>query len=230
MAVKKVLWLIWKDLIIELRSRQVIGGMVLFSLIVLVIFAFSFVQPGQKIPREMLPGMIWVTIAFAGMLGLNHAFLPEKQNDSLMGLILAPISKSAIYLGKTGTHFLFLLVVELISVPLFMIFFNMEIKGPFLNLLLVFLLGTLGFSGVGIFLSALAANMESNEILLPIILFPILIPVFLAGVKATGIVFSCSWTDPVWVAAYWSWIRFMAVFDIIFFTLSLILIDFVLEV
>ncbi|MEL7568561.1 MAG: heme exporter protein CcmB [Dehalobacterium sp.] len=227
---KKVLWLIWKDLVMEFRSREVTGAMVLFALIVIVIFAFSFVQPGQKMALEMIPGMVWVTIAFSGMLGLNHAFLPEKQNDSLMGLILAPISKSAIYLGKTGAHFLFLLLVELVSLPMFFIFFNIEMQGSFFHLLLVLFLGTLGFSGVGIFLSALSANTRSNELLLPIILFPILIPLFLAGVKASGIVFVGSWTDPVWVGAYWSWVRLMAVFDIIFFTVSLILIDFVLEV
>lgn len=230
MAVKKVFWLIWKDLAIEFRSREVTGAMVLFALIVIVLFAFSFVQPGQKMATEMIPGMMWVTIIFAGMLGLNHSFLPEKQNDSLMGLILAPISKSAIYLGKTGTHFLFLALVELIFLPLLFVFFNIEMQGSFLKLLLVLFLGTLGFSGVGVFLSALSANTRSNELLLPIILFPILIPLFLAGIKASGILFSGFWAEPVWVASYWSWIRFMAVFDIIFFTVSLILIDFVLEV
>lgn len=227
---RKVLWMIWKDLSIEIRSREVTGAMVLFALMVIVIFAFSFVLPGQKMPSEMIPGIIWVTIIFAGMLGLNHSFLPEKENDCLMGLILAPISKSMIYLGKTATHFLFLLLVELVALPLIVVFFNVQIQGPFLNLLLVLLLGTLGFSGVGVFLGALAANTKSNELLLPIILFPILIPLFLAGVKGTGIALAGSWADPVWVAAYWSWIRLMLVFDVIFFTVSLVLIDFVLEV
>jgi heme exporter protein B len=117
---RKIFWIIWKDLAIELRSREVTGAMVLFALMVLVIFAFSFLRPGEKLPPEMIPGVIWVTVAFAGMLGLNHAFLPEKQNDTLTGLILAPVSKSAIYLGKVGTHFLFLLLVEIIALPLFL--------------------------------------------------------------------------------------------------------------
>ncbi|MGI6684088.1 MAG: heme exporter protein CcmB [Bacillota bacterium] len=227
---KKALWIVWKDLAIEFRSREVTGAMILFALMVLVIFAFSFLQPGERIPPEMIPGMVWVTIAFAGMLGLNHAFLPEKQNNSLMGLILAPISKSTIYLGKVLTHFLFLLMVEIVTIPLFFIFFNIEMQGTLVKLILVLFFGTLGFSGLGVFLSALSAHTKSNELLLPIILFPILIPLFLAGVKASGIVFNGSWGDPIWVNAYWSWLRFMAVLDIIFFTLSLILIDYVLEV
>ena len=204
--------------------------MVLFALMVLVIFAFSFLRPGEKLPPEMIPGVIWVTVAFAGMLGLNHAFLPEKQNDTLTGLILAPVSKSAIYLGKVGTHFLFLLLVEIIALPLFFIFFNIQMQGSVLYLVPVLFFGTAGFSGLGVFLSALSVHTKSNELLLPVILFPLLIPLLLGGVKATGIVFNASWADPVWVGAYWSWLRLMAVFDIIFFTLSLVLIDYVLEV
>ncbi|MGI6679251.1 MAG: heme exporter protein CcmB [Dehalobacterium sp.] len=227
---KKVLWLIWKDLAIEVRSREVSGAMVLFALMVIVVFAFSFIQPGQKMPSEMIPGVIWVTIIFAGMLGLNRSFLAEKENDALIGLFLAPISKSAIYLGKTATHFLFLSLVELCSLPLIIVFFNVEIQGSLWSLLLILFLGIFGFSGVGVFLGALAANTKSNELLLPIILFPILIPLFLAGVKGTGIVLSGSWADPVWVAAFWSWIRLMVVFDVIFFSVSLVLIEYVLEV
>lgn len=142
---KKALWIVWKDLAIEFRSREVTGAMILFALMVLVIFAFSFLQPGERIPPEMIPGMVWVTIAFAGMLGLNHAFLPEKQNNSLMGLILAPISKSTIYLGKVSTHFLFLLMVEIVTIPLFFIFFNIEMQGTLVKLILVLFFGTLWF-------------------------------------------------------------------------------------
>lgn len=227
---KKVLRIIWKDLMIELRTREVMGAMVVFALMVMVVFAFSFIQPGRRIAPEMMPGMVWVTIVFAGMLGLNHTFLPERENDALMGLILAPISKSAIYLGKVGTHFLFLVLVEILALPLFFVFFNLEIQGSFFHLLIVLFFGTLGFSGVGVFLAALSANTRSNELLLPVILFPIIVPLLLAGVKATGIVFSPSWTDPAWVAAYWSWVRLLAVFDVIFFAVSLVLIDFVVEV
>jgi len=227
---KKVLWILWKDLVIEFRSREVTGAMGLFALMVLVIFAFSFLRPGEKMPPEMIPGLVWVTIAFAGMLGLNHAFLPEKQNDSLMGLLLAPVGKSTIYLGKVFAHFIFLLLVEIIVLPLFFIFFNINLQGSFLHLVLVLFFGTIGFSGLGVFLSALAAHTRSNELLLPIILFPVLIPLFLAGVNAAGIVFNGIWTDPVWVGAYWSWFRLMVVYDIIFLTLALLLIDYVLEV
>lgn len=230
MSFKKIYMMMWKDLTMELRSKETVSAMLIFSILVIVIFGFAFIQPSGKIQPEVFPGVMWVAITFAGILGLNRSFLLEKHNDSLMGLMLAPIDKSVIFFGKVLANFIFLLMVELISMPLFLIFLNLQIKGPVLYLILVIFLGTLGFIAIGTFLSALAANTKASEILLPIILFPILVPLILGAVKATGIVISGFILEPGWAQSFWSWIRLMAVYDIIFLVVPFLLFEYVLEV
>lgn len=227
---KKIYWILWKDAITQLRTREATGAMIVFALMVILIFAFSFIQQGQAMAPMMIPGMIWVTITFSGMLGLNFTFLMEKNNDALMGLLLAPLRKDAIYLGKVGAQFLFLLLVELFALPMFFIFFDIQLQAPLIYLLLTVLLGTLGFSGAGVFLAALSDSTRTRDMILPVVLFPILIPLLIGAVKASGIVIAGQWPEPLWVQSYWSWIRLMAVYDVIIFSAAVVLIDYVLEV
>lgn len=230
MNLKRVYWIIWKDIMLEIRAKETIGTMLIFTFLVLVIFAFSFLQPGNRVSLEIIPGIIWVTIAFTGMLGLNRAFLPEKNNDCILGLVLAPVEKSTIYLGKVAANFIFLTGVELFSYPLMAVFFNFRIQGPLLYFILVLLLGTIGFSGTGVFLAALSANTRTSEILLPVVLFPIWIPLILGAVKASGLVLAGRLSDPLWAQSFWSWVRLLAVYDLIFLAVSFVLFDYVLEV
>lgn len=227
---ESLFWMIWKELLAEFRTRETMTAMLIFSLTVILIFAFSFSRPGEKISSEILAGLIWVVITFSGLLGLNRTFLTEQKNDALLGLLLAPIDKSLIYLGKVASNLVFLGLVEIISLPLFFIFFGSRLETSYPLLILVLILGTLGFSGVGVFLAALASNTKISEILLPVLLFPLLTPLFLGAVKASGILLAGSWPDPVSAAGFWSWIRLMFVFDLVFFAAALLLFDYLMEV
>jgi heme exporter protein B len=214
----------WKDLLMEWRSKQTISSMLIFAIMVVVVFAFAF-QPTRELTRAVFPGMVWVAFVFSGILGLNRAFVSEKQQDCLMGLIMAPLDRSSIYFGKVlGTLFL-MGFIELISLPLFFIFFDYRAQGSLLLLVLVIFLGTLGFATVGTFLAALAANARSSELLLPLILFPILVPVLIASVKATGIVLTGGE-----IKELMSWIRVLGVYDLIFMIVPFLLFEYVLEV
>lgn len=214
----------WKDLLMEWRSKQTISSMLIFAIMVVVVFAFAF-QPTRELTQAVFPGMIWVAFVFAGILGLNRAFVSEKQQDCLMGLMMAPLDRSSIYFGKVlGTLFLMGLI-ELIALPLFFVFFDYRLQGSLLLLVLVIILGTLGFATVGTFLAALAANARSSELLLPLILFPILVPVLIASVKATGIVLTGGEMKELV-----SWLRVLAVYDLIFMIVPFLLFEYVLEV
>lgn len=214
----------WKDLLLEWRSKQTISSMLIFAIMVVVVFAFAF-QPTKELTQAVFPGMIWVAFTFAGILGLNRAFVAERQQDCLMGLMLAPLDRTAIYFGKAlGTLFL-MGVMELIALPLFFVFFDYRLSGSLGIFLLVIFLGTLGFTTIGTFLAALAANARTSEILLPLILFPILVPILIASVKATGLILTGAGGADLWI-----WIRLLAVYDLIFLVVPFLLFDYVLEV
>lgn len=214
-----------KDLLLEWHSKQVISSMLIFSVLVVVVFAFAF-PPSKLITEAVFPGMIWVAFTFAGVLGLNRAFVSEKHQDCLMGLMLAPCDPVSIYIGKTlGTLFL-MITMEVVSLPLFLIFFDYRIEGSLGLLVLVIFLGTLGFATVGTLLGAVAANTRTSEILLPLILFPIIVPVLIASVKATGLILIGSDQG----GQLSTWIRLLAVYDLIFLVAPLLLFEYVLEV
>lgn len=214
-----------KDLLLEWRSKQTISSMLIFAIMVVVVFTFAF-QPTREITRAVFPGMIWVAFTFAGILGLNRAFLSEKQQDCLTGLILAPLDPTAIYFGKVlGTMFL-MGMMELLALPLFFVFFDFRLQGSLVMLLLVIFLGTLGFATVGTLLSALAANARSSELLLPLILFPIIVPVLISSVKATGLVLAGT-GEP---GEIMMWLRMLGVYDLVFIVVPFLLFEYVLEV
>ncbi|MFA5536785.1 MAG: heme exporter protein CcmB [Bacillota bacterium] len=214
-----------KDLLLEWHSKQVISSMLTFSVLVVVVFAFAF-PPSRGITEAVFPGMIWVAFTFAGVLGLNRAFVSEKHQDCLMGLLLAPCDPVSIYIGKTLGTFFLMVVMEIISLPLFLVFFDYRIVGSVGLLVLIIFLGTLGFATVGTLLGALAANTRSSEILLPLILFPIVVPILIASVKATGLILTGSGQ----VEQLVTWIRLLVVYDLIFLIAPLLLFEYVLEV
>lgn len=223
MMSRAVLIIAWKDILSEFRSRETISSMLIFCLIVVVIFNFMF-EPGSSLVREMIPGILWVAITFAGILGLNRSFIYEVDQGCLLGLLLCPVEHYMIYLGKMLGNFFFMLIMETIIIPLMVILFNIDLLDILLPLGLIVFLGSLGFAAVGTILSAISVNTRAREILLPVLLFPISIPILLAAVKATSSLIN----EGTMVAAQ-SWVKILVGFDIIFLVISSLLFEFVVE-
>ncbi|MDZ7332137.1 MAG: heme exporter protein CcmB [candidate division KSB1 bacterium] len=223
MTMPPMITIAWKDILSELRSRETISSMLIFCLIVVVIFNFMF-EPGSTVVKQMVPGILWVAITFAGLLGLNRSFIYEVDQGCLMGLLLCPVDHYLLYLGKMIGNFLFMVLMEVIMLPLMIVLFNLDIFAILLPLLSIILLGTLGFATVGTLLSAISVNTRAREILLPILLFPIAIPVLLAAVKATS-----SLINQESLAGAASWLRILIGFDIIFLVMASLLFEYVVE-
>lgn len=218
-------WLIfWKDLRTEFRTRETLGGMFTFALLVVVVFGFAF-SPAVNELEAVFPGILWVTFFFAAMMGMNRSMANEKPNRSLEGLMLAPVDRSAIYLAKVLGNFFFATLVEVVSLPLFFVFFNQRFTGSVGLLLLSLVLSTFGFVAVGTFLATLTANTRTSELLLPIILFPVTVPVIIAAVQLTTGILGAAGPGP-----YLAWFRVLVVYDVVFLAVPILLFDYLLEV
>jgi heme exporter protein B len=218
---RKVLAIVQKDVAVELSTKEMLSSMFVFALLVIVIFSFAFELRVENV-RQVAPGVLWVTFVFAGMLGLNRSFVLEKDKGCLEGLLLCPVDRSAIYFGKMLGNVIFMTIVEAIILPIFSILFNISLLQPVL--LLIVVLGTLGFAGVGTLFSAMAVHTRSREVMLPVLLFPIVVPAMIAAVKATGGILD---GQPVSEIAHW--LRLLAVFDVVFFAISFMTFDYVVE-
>jgi heme exporter protein B len=213
--------ILWKDIRAELRTKDIFSSVLVFALLSVIVFNFAF---QLRVPdmKMVLPGIVWVAITFAGTLGLNRAFVIEQDKGSLGGLLLAPLDRSAIYFGKMLGNLLFMLVVEIVLLPLVMIFFNLSLlTGPHL---LVILLGTYGFAAVGTLFSALAVNTRAREVLLPILLFPVLVPVLVAGVNMTG-----GLLDGSGLLEVASGLQLVVFYDLLFSVVAYLTFDYVVE-
>jgi len=218
---RSVLAILWKDLRAELRTKDIFSGMFVFALLAVLVFTFAFDLRVEN-ARAVLPGVIWVAVIFAGMLGLNRSFILEQDRGSLAGLLLAPVDRSAIYLGKTVANLIFMFVVEAVLLPVVVIFFNVNVLTP--PFLLVMVMGTTGFAVVGTIFAAMAVNTRAREVLLPILLLPVMVPVLIAAVKASG-----GLLDGETLAEQAKWLRLMGAFDVIFVALAYMTFDYVLE-
>jgi len=218
---QSVLAILKKDIRAELRTKDIFSSMFVFALLAVIIFDFAF---ELRVPSMAMvtPGILWVAITFAGTLGLNRSFVIEQDKGSLAGLLLAPVDRSAIYFGKMLSNLLFMLVVEMFLLPLVMILFNQ----PLLRWehVLVLLLGTYGFAAVGTVFSAMAVNTRAREVLLPILLFPVVVPVLLAGVKMTGALL-----DGETLSSVSNWLRLILIYDIGFTVVAYLTFGFVVE-
>jgi heme exporter protein B len=224
MAYFKKIWIIvWKDIRAELRTKEIFSSMFIFSLLVLIIFNFSIDLLEVK-PLDIAQGVLWIAFTFSGILGLNRSFLFEKENDCLQGLMLTPVDRSAIYLGKMLGNLIFMLVMEAITVPVFVILFNIEIYDKIFKLMIVIFFGTLGFVTVGTLFSAMSVNIKVREVMLPVLLFPIVVPVIIAAVKSTELILSGKPFEDVI-----SWLKLIAVFDVIFLVVSFISFEYIIE-
>lgn len=212
-----------KDIKNELKSKQTLGMMIIFSSLVILIFSFAF-DPRNQLVQAVIPGLIWVITIFSGILGLNRSFLMEEENDCLTGLKAAPIDVTSIYIGKVIANLLFVIVVQLISIPFLFILFDYSFTGHLLLFILVVFVGTIGFIIIGTFLAALAANAKNSEMLLPVLLLPLLSPLMIAASQATGAVLMQEEITHVI-----SWLQLMVVYDLIFFVACFFLFEFVME-
>ncbi len=218
-----VLAIVRKDILSEWRTREAIGSMALFSLLVVVIFGFCFET--RRVDLETLaPGMLWVAFSFSGVLGLGHSFSTERHRGSLQALVLAPVDRSAIFLGKMLGNLLLLSIVEVVTIPLFSILLHVSVLPCLPGLALVTFAATVGFTAVGTLLAALATSSRMREMLLPILLYPIWIPILLAAVRATGGLLAGQGLGEIW-----GWMRLILGFDLIFITAGLLLFDQILE-
>ncbi len=223
---RKVWFIFVKDLQAEFRTREMVSTMLIFALLVVVVFGFAF-DPTMNELTPVFPGLLWVAFLFAGILGLNRSFQVEKLNDSIQGLMLVPVDRSAIFFGKALGNLVFVLITELVSVPLFFVFFNQRLTGNALLFALVLFLGTLGFVVVGTFLAALTSNTRTSELLLPLILFPIMIPVVLAAVQLTLAVMA---GESLLAGDAAMWLRVLLAYDVVFLVVPFLLFEYLLEV
>ncbi len=218
----QVVWaVLWKDLRIELRTKDIFTSMAVFAVLALMIFNFAF---ELRVPDKtmVIPGVLWVTITFSGVLGLGRAFISEKDRGSMAGLLLAPVDRSAIYFGKMLASLIFILVMEVFLLPLMVIFFNANFIS--LPLLLVLFLGTLGFAAVGTVFSGLAVNTRTREVLLPVLLFPVMLPVLMAGIRAT-----IGFMEGDALADMMKWVNLLIFFDLLYLVVAYMTFDFVVE-
>lgn len=211
----------YKDLQVEWRTKDAISAMVVFGIMVITVFNFALDLARPEATR-MAPGILWVAILFAGILGLNRSFGLERENESLHGIILAPVDPGAIYLGKMAANVTFLAAFELILLPIFIIMFNLDIGWKLPALFGVVLLGSIGFASVGTTLSAIAANTKMRDVLLPVLLFPLLFPVIIASVELTMLIMRG--ID----AGVGDWLRLLIACDIIFTVISILVFEYIL--
>jgi heme exporter protein B len=218
---RKVLAIVWKDVRAELRTKDILSSMLVFAGLSVLIFQFAFDLRADNV-RLVLPGVLWIAITFAGVLGLNRSFILEQDRGSLEGLLLAPVDRSAIYFGKLIGNLLFIFVVELLLLPLMTVLFNVWLLSP--ALLLVLALGTLGYAAVGTLFAALSINTRAREVMLPILLFPVMVPVFVAGVQAVSRLL-----DGDSLADIMRWVQLLLAYDAIFIAAAMLLFDYVVE-
>ena len=219
---KAISAIIFKDLVIELRNKESISSMLMFGVLVLVIFNFAF-EPSSVERALIAPGTLWVAFSFAAILGLNRSLAMEIDNDCLQGLLLAPLSRGDLYLGKVAGNFIFILIAEVIVLPVFVILNNLRFNLQFLEIAGITCLGTLGIAAIGTILSTISANTRMKEVMLPVLQIPLTIPVVMSSVEATSMVLTGE------TKQISSWLYILAGFSIVYLTLSYLVFDFVLE-
>lgn len=213
--------IVWKDLAAELRSRELLGGMLVFALLVVLIFNFAL-ELDIRTRSTVTAGVLWVTFAFAGTLGLNRSMAAEKDRGCLDGLLLAPVDRSAIYFGKAAANLAFMLIVEAVVLPTYGLLYNVPLLVP--GLLGVILLGSVGYVAVGTLLASMAVQARTRDVLLPILLFPVILPVLVAAVKASE-----GFLQGLGTAEILPWVNLLLVYDVVFLAVAWMVFDYVVE-
>ncbi len=218
-----MLTLLRKDLQIEFRTKETLASLLLLGLLTLLVLSFAF-DPGSELRGEAAPGALWVAVIFAGVLGLSRSFLPERENDCMQGLLLCPVDRGTIYLAKVLGNFIFMMVAQLFIVPIFIFFFNLPMSVGFAGVWLSLALGVLGFSAVGTLFAAISVRTRAREVMLPLLLLPLVVPIFIAGVKVTARMLA---GKPLAEVA--PWLNLMLGFDVIFLVVGWLLFEYAVE-
>jgi heme exporter protein B len=216
-AFARAVWIVTrKDLLVEARTKEIFFTTVFFALACVLIFAFSFVKDGRAVP-DAAAGILWIAIAFSGTLALGRAFEREKQGETLRALLLAPIDRPALYLGKLLGILVLLATVEMLVVPLVALLFQARLFDYAWLMIGLLAAGTLGFAAVGTLFAAMLVRARSRDVLLPVLLYPITVPVIIAGVRGTAALLQPEADLPMARA----WLSMLVFFDVVFVTLAL---------
>lgn len=217
MAFLSAVWLVTrKDLLIEFRSREILYTTVFFAVAAVLVFAFGFVREGRPL-QDAAAGILWIAIAFSGTLALGRTFERERQSETLRALLIAPIDRPALYVGKLVGVLILLVAVEAVVVPLIALMFDAPLFRHPVLLAALLLTGTIGFAAVGTLFAAMLVRTRSRDVLLPILLYPITIPVIIAGVRGTAALLQADVDLPMARA----WLSMLTFFDVVFITLAL---------
>lgn len=220
---RRAFTVLWKDVLVERRSKETLNALFFFSLLLLFVFEFAL-GPDRERLAAVLPGLLWLGFILSGLLGLGRSFLVERENDCWEALLLAPGDKSAIYLGKLAGNLALMLVVEAMLIILFALFFNLDLAGALPALIPVVLLGTVGLAAAGTLFAAMTAQVRARELLFPVLLLPVQIPVLLGTVKATEAVLLGEG-----LGAVAHWLKLLAAADVIYLVVGLLTFDVILE-
>jgi heme exporter protein B len=220
---RRALVVAWKDLLVERRSKETLNALLFFSLLLLFVFQFAL-GPDRERLAGVLPGVLWLGFILSGLLALGRTFLVEREHDCWEGLLLAPGDKSAIYVGKLAGNLALMGVVETLVLGLFVVFFDIDLSRAFPGLVAVVALGTVGLAAVGTLFAAMTAHIRAREVLFPVLLLPVQVPVLLATVKATEALLL---GEPLSAVAHW--IKLLAAADVVYVVVGLLTFDVLLE-
>ncbi len=224
MRVLRQAWTIaWKDLRSEIRSKETINASLSFAIVILLLFSFAF-DPTSDTTREISGGLLWIVFAFAGALIVNRSFARDLPNDCLDALIASPVSGAALFLGKAWANIVLLLTLELVSFPVFGLFYNVSWTDRFWPLMLVLVLASWGMTVVGTMFSALTVNLRLRELMLPMLVYPIMIPGLLAAIQLTTALVAGKPLE----GDLLMWLKLLVGFDVIYTALAIALVDTVL--
>jgi heme exporter protein CcmB len=216
-AFVQAVWVVTrKDLLIESRTREILFTTMFFALACVMVFAFGFVKEGRPV-QDAAAGILWIAIAFSGTLALGRAFERERQGETLRALLISPIDRPALYVGKLLGILILLAAVELLVVPLVALMFQAALFDHPLLMLGLLVTGTVGFAAVGTLFAAMLVRARSRDVMLPVLLYPITVPVIIAGVRGTAALLQPEADEPMARA----WLAMLVFFDVVFITLAL---------
>lgn len=221
--VRRTWAVVWKDVLVERRSKETVNAVLFFSVLLLFVFEFTLGGDRDRLVT-MLPGLLWLGVLLAGLLGLGRSFVLERENDCWEALLLTPGDKSAVYVGKLIGNLLLMALVEVVVLALFTVFMNVEVGRAMPGLLVVLALGTLGIAAVGTLFGAMTAHVRARELLFPVLLLPVLVPVLLAIVKSTEALLG---GEPLGTVSHW--LQLLVAADVIYVVAGVLTFDVLLE-
>lgn len=220
---RRTLAVVWKDVVLERRSKETVNAVLFFSVLLLFVFEFTLGADRDRL-LAVLPGLLWLAVLLAGLLGLGRSFVLERENDCWEGLLLTPGDKGAVYVGKLLGNLLLMALVEVVVLALFTLFMNVDVGRAMPQLLVILFLGTLGIAAVGTLFGAMTAHVRARELLFPVLLLPVLVPVLLAIVKSTEALLAGQTLGDVD-----RWLKLLVAADVIYVVAGLLTFDVLLE-